>query len=106
MYAIVEIGGKQYKIEKDIIINVDKIKDQGNENLIIDKVLMFVNSDNVLVGRPYLDNVKITAKNLGIVKGKKVRGIKFKKRKNYTRTLGYRPEYLRLKIEEMDVKVL
>ncbi|MDY6935729.1 MAG: 50S ribosomal protein L21 [Spirochaetota bacterium] len=101
MYAIVQIGGKQYKIEKDMMLHVDKLRNQREGSITIDKVLMYVEGDQVLLGQPYLDNVKVTADVLGVVKGRKVRGIKFKKRKNYTRTLGHRPEYLRLKINEV-----
>jgi large subunit ribosomal protein L21 len=102
MYAIVEVGGKQYRVEKDLILNVDKIDNQ-DETIILDKVLMYVDGDNVMLGQPYLDNVKVSAKNRGLVKGEKVRGIKFKKRKNYTRTLGHRQDYLQLKIDEVSV---
>ena len=101
MYAIVEITGKQYRVEKDMTINVNKMDSQKDEDLKLDKVLLFVDGDNVHVGSPYLENVKVTAKVMGNIKGGKVRGIKFKKRKNYTRTLGYRPEYTQLSIREL-----
>jgi large subunit ribosomal protein L21 len=100
MYAIIEVNGKQYKVEKDTLINVDTI-DEKKETVTLDKVLMFADGDKVMIGKPYLNNVKITAKNLGVAKGKKVRGIKFKKRKNYTRTLGHRQSYLQLKISDL-----
>ena len=75
MYAIVEIGGKQYKIEKDMRLNVDKLKNYKEGSINIDKVLMYVEGDKVLVGQPYLDSVKVTAEVLGVIKGNKVRGI-------------------------------
>jgi large subunit ribosomal protein L21 len=100
MYAIIEVNGKQYKVEKDITINVDTIDDE-RETITLDKVLMFADGDKVMVGQPYLNNVKVTAQNLGVIRGKKVRGIKFKKRKNYTRTLGHRQDYLQLKISDL-----
>ncbi|RPI96260.1 MAG: 50S ribosomal protein L21 [Spirochaetales bacterium] len=55
----------------------------------------------MLVGRPYLNNVKVSAAILKEISGKKVRGIKFKRRKNYTRTLGFRPRYLQVKIQDL-----
>lgn len=100
MYAIIEIGGKQYRVEKDATINIDKIDDQ-KETVTLEKVIMCVDGDKVMIGQPYLSNVKITAKNIGVIKNKKVKGIKFKKRKNYTRTLGHRQEYLQLKISDL-----
>jgi large subunit ribosomal protein L21 len=98
MYAIVEISGKQYKLEKDATVNVDKLESKENDLLTLDKVLLYADGENVMVGQPYLSNVKVEAKVIGNAKGKKVRGIKFKKRKNYTRTLGSRPEFSQLKI--------
>ncbi len=98
MYAIVEIGGKQYKLEKDATVNVDKLESNENDLLTLDKVLLYADGDNVMIGQPYLSNVKVEALVVGNLKGKKVRGIKFKKRKNYTRTLGFRPEFSQLKI--------
>ena len=73
MYAIVEISGKQYKVEKDATINVDRLENKENENMTIDKVLLFADGENVLIGEPYLSNVKVQATVLGEVKGKKVR---------------------------------
>jgi len=101
MYAIVEIAGKQYKIAKDSIVNVDKLAVKENEQVVIDKVLFVAKEGEVFIGQPYLDNVKVVAKNLGDFKGEKVRGIKFKKRKNYTRTIGHRTIFSQLKIDDL-----
>jgi len=103
MYAIVEIAGKQYKIEKGKVINVDWLDSKENESLVFDKVLLLANEEEITLGQPYLDSVKIMAENLGEKKGKKVRGIKFKKRKNYTRTLGHRVKYSQIKINDLVV---
>ena len=100
MYAIVEIAGKQYKIEKDTVINVDRLKKAEN-NIIIDKVLLYSNNGDIRVGNPYLSNVQVKAEVLGELKGNKVFGIKFKKRKNYTRTVGHRAIYSQLKISDV-----
>ncbi len=103
MYAIVEVAGKQYKVEKDKTVNVDLIDKSQGDDITLDRVLMVVDGEKSLVGKPYLSNVKISAKVMGIVRGKKVRGVKFKKRKNYTRTLGHTPEYTTLKIADLSV---
>ncbi len=102
MYAIVEIAGKQYKIEKDAIVNVDRLK-KAESNIILDKVLLYSNNDDVRIGKPYLNNVQIKAEIIGEIKGNKVSGIKFKKRKNYTRTIGHRAVYSQLKISDVTV---
>jgi large subunit ribosomal protein L21 len=103
MYAIVEIAGKQYKVEKDMTINVDKLEANEDDDLVVDKILLFSNGDEVLIGQPYLKNVKIKAKVLGTIKGEKVRGVKFGKRKRFTRTIGHRQTYSRIMISELTV---
>ena len=103
MYAIVEITGKQYRVEKDITLNVDKFS-HDKEEILLDKVLLFSNGEKILIGKPYLPNVKIKAKILGTVKGEKVRGIKFKRRKNYQRTMGHRQLYSQIKISDLIAK--
>jgi large subunit ribosomal protein L21 len=103
MYAIVEIAGKQYRVEKDTTINVDKLEKNANDDLVIDKILMVSNGETVLIGQPYVKNAKITAKVIGDIKGDKVRGIKFLKRKRHERTIGHRQNYSQIKISEMTV---
>lgn len=104
MYAIVEIAGKQYKVEKDKTIAVDLLQANNDETLTIDKVMMVVDDDKILVGQPYLSNVQVKAKVAGTVRGQKVRGIKFRKRKNYTRTIGHKQPYTSITIVDMSVK--
>ncbi|OHD64210.1 MAG: 50S ribosomal protein L21 [Spirochaetes bacterium RBG_13_51_14] len=104
MYAIVEIAGKQYKIEKDAKINVEKLDTGAEGTVVIDKILLYADGVDVLIGQPYLKNVNITAKVLDEVKGDKVRGIKFGKRKRHERTLGHRQTYSRILISELTVR--
>jgi large subunit ribosomal protein L21 len=103
MYAIVEISGKQYKLEKDAIVNVDAFEAAENSSVTLENVLMCVDGEKVLVGKPYLSNVKVTAKVLGELKGPKVSGIKFKRRKNYQRVKNQRPLFLSLKVEGVSI---
>ena len=99
MYAIVEISGKQYKLEKDAVVSVDAFEAEENSSVKLDKVLMAVDGEKVLVGKPYLANVKVTAKVLGEEQGKKVSGMKFKRRKNYQRYKSDRAQLTSLKVE-------
>jgi len=103
MYAIIEVGGKQYKVEKNLTVNVDKLDKSENEDFEIDKVILLADGDDVQIGQPYLTNVKVKAQVLGEIKGDKVKGIKFKKRKGYQKTLGHRQSYSQLKIKELVV---
>lgn len=102
MYAVVEIAGKQYTVEKDALVNVDRLEG-AQADMTFDKVIVFADGDKVLVGQPYVTNVKVKAQVVTEVKGKKVRGIKFKRRKNYQRTLGHRAQYTQLKINDLVV---
>jgi large subunit ribosomal protein L21 len=104
MYAIVEIAGKQYKVEKDEALNVDMLQLNPDDELVIDKVLLCSNGENVLIGQPYLSNVTVRARVLGTVKGDKVRGVKFGKRKRFTRTIGHRQAYSRIRISDLAVQ--
>ncbi len=104
MYAIVELSGNQFRIEKDMKINVNKMDKKSGDEIVLDKILMVVDGEKVLIGEPYLKNAKASAKVLGDTRGKKVRGIKFKRRKNYTRTLGHRAEYTMLQISDLSLK--
>jgi len=103
MYAIIEIAGKQYKIEKNGLVNVDRLDKKENENFNIDSVLMYSDDSGVKIGQPYLKDVKVVAEYKGEAKSKKVRGIVFKKRKNYERTIGHREYYSKLLIKDIVV---
>ncbi len=103
MYTIVKIAGKQYKFSEGDVLNVDKLNIDGNE-AVFDKVLMLVNDNDVKIGTPILNNVKITAEILDRgVKGDKVIVFKFKRRKNFRRKKGHRQKFTKIKIKKIEV---
>ena len=103
MYSIVEINNKQYRVEEGKPVLVDRIEAGKDSELKIDKILLMRDDkDGIKVGKPYLKGVAITAKVLGNVKGKKIRVFKYKRRKDYRRTIGSRPEYTRILVEKME----
>ncbi len=103
MYAIVEIAGKQYKFSEGDILNVDKLNIDGNEAT-FDKVLLLVKDNDIKVGTPVLNNVKITAEILDKeVKGDKIIVFKFKRRKNFRRKKGHRQKFTKVKIKKIEV---
>ena len=103
MYAIIEIAGKQYKVQKNGAVNVDRLDKNENESFNIDSVIMYADGSDVKIGQPYLKDVKVVAEYKGEAKSKKVRGIVFKKRKNYERTIGHREYYSKLLIKDIVV---
>ena len=101
MYSIIELNNKQYKVEMGKPVIVDKLQARENEEIKIDKVLLYRDDkDDVKIGSPYISGLAFKAKVIGTVKGKKLRVFKYKKRKDYRRTIGTRPCYTKILIEE------
>lgn len=101
MYAILEIAGKQYKVEDDSTLYVDRL--EGNEGDAVDfeQVLLVDNDGKVDVGTPTVKGAKVNAKILGHVKGDKVVVFKKKRRKGYKKTQGHRQQFTQVKIEKI-----
>ncbi len=102
MYAIVEIGAKQYKVEKGMTVDVEKVNVGEQKSLVLDKVLLVADGDSVTVGTPYVAKASVKATVVNEHKGKKVLGMIFRKRKDSYKTFGQRPVFLELKIDEVN----
>jgi large subunit ribosomal protein L21 len=100
MFAIIEIGGKQYKVQKDSVLDVELLEGKKEGDAVsFDKVLMVSDNSDIKVGTPYIKGAKIDGKVLSVAKDKKVVTFKFKRKTNYHRTIGHRQTYTRVKIE-------
>ena len=102
MYAIVNTGGKQYKIQHGDVLRVEKIPGEVGSPVSFDKVLMFSDGENVNIGRPVLDNVAVKGHIVDQGKGKKIIVFKYKRRKRYRRKLGHRQQYTEIKIDSIE----
>ncbi len=102
MYAVIDLNDSQYMVSKDSEIKVDKLSVKDKE-ITIDKVLLYKDDKNTLIGKPYLTNVKVKAEYIGDVKDKKIIVFKFKRRKNYKKKEGHREEYSIIKIKDIIV---
>ena len=102
MYAIIEDGGKQYRVENGQELNIE-LQDvpEGATTITFDRVLLVGAGDSTKVGRPLVDGAKVTATVLGERKGPKLDTLIFRRRKNSKRAIGHRQHYLRVKIEEI-----
>ena len=98
MYAVIKTGGKQYKVEQGQKIRVEKIDAESGASVELDKVLMIADGENVTIGTPYVDGGKVTATITEHGRGKKVRIIKFRRRKHHKKTQGHRQAYTDLEI--------
>jgi large subunit ribosomal protein L21 len=101
MYALVEIKGKQYKVEQGSLIKVDLLGEEAGNKVEFDTVLMLSDDKGPKIGQPYVKGAKVMATVGETVKGTKVMVLKFKKRKGYHRTQGHRQKYSLIKVNEI-----
>ncbi len=104
MYAVIEIEGNQYLVEKGKKLKIDKLDSNNipeNKKLTFDKVLLYRNEKDILIGTPYLKNVVVTAEYLQDVKAKKIIVFKYKRRKRYRSKKGHRQQYSLIKITDL-----
>ena len=97
-YAVVEIGGKQYKVGEGREIKVERLG-VSDGPIVFDKVLLLAGQGEIKIGTPYLPGVRVVAKVMGEEKGDKIRVVKFKAKSRYRRTTGFRAKLTRVKIE-------
>ena len=101
MYALFEYKGKQYKAEKDALIQVDKIYAEDGAKITIDSVLLVSDGDAVKVGTPYVNGAKVEVEVENSFRDKKVLVYKYKAKKNERKTQGHRQPYTKIKIEKI-----
>lgn len=101
MYALIETGGKQYRVSPGDVVDVERIDGAGEpgDELELGRVLLVSGDDGVTVGNPTVEGVVVRASVVGPVRGPKVRVFKMKRRKGYRRTNGHRQDLLRVRIE-------
>ena len=103
MYAIIEVGAKQYTVAKDDIILVNKLEAKEGKEIVLDKVLLVSKDKKVEIGQPYLKNVKVTSEVLNQVKGEKTTAFKYRRRKSSHWEKGHRAKLTELKIISIEI---
>jgi large subunit ribosomal protein L21 len=98
MYAVIESGGKQHRVEEGEVLKLEKLDAATGENVDFDKVLMVGEGESVKIGTPYVEGSKVTAEVLTQGRAKKVNIIKFNRRKHYRRQQGHRQWFTEVKI--------
>ncbi|KGP73892.1 50S ribosomal protein L21 [Pontibacillus yanchengensis] len=101
MYAIIETGGKQLKVEEGQSIYVEKVDAADGENVTFDKVLV-VGGDETKVGAPYVDGATVTASVDKQGRQQKITVFKYKPKKNYKRKQGHRQPYTKLTVDKIN----
>ncbi len=101
MYAVINAGGKQYKVKPGEILRIEKIEGKIGDTVSFDNVLMFSDGKNVRLGAPKLDDINVTANIIEQGKAKKVIVFKYKRRKRNRKKMGHRQRYTAIRIEDI-----
>ena len=101
MYAMIETGGKQYKVEEGLTLDVELLHAEAGETVEIDAVLMLNKDGQVVTGKPYVEGAKVNLKVVENGKGPKITVFKYKPKKNYRRKKGHRQPYTRVTVEQI-----
>ncbi len=102
MYAVVEQGGKQYRVAEGDTIRREKTEGSPGDEILLEKVLLVQEQDDLRVGKPFLDGVRIRAEILTQRRAKKIVVFKFKRRKGYKRKAGHRQYYTGIRIKAIE----
>jgi len=103
VYAVVETGGKQYKVTVGQTVDVELLGVNEGDTVQFDRVLMVADEGDVRVGRPTVDGARVSATVLGQGRGPKLIAFKYRPKKRYRRKLGHRQGYTRLRVDEITV---
>ena len=100
MFAVIETGGKQYKVSEGDVIFVEKLGVEDGAEYTFDKVLA-IGGDTFTVGAPYVEGAAVTAKVVKSGRGKKIYVFKYKAKKNEKKKIGHRQDYTKVQINKI-----
>ena len=103
-YAVIQTGGKQYRVESGNEIEVEKLDAEVGADIQLSEVLLVADGGKIQVGAPFISGAKVEAKVVDQFKDDKVIAFKFRRRKGYHRTVGHRRQLTKLKIESISTK--
>jgi large subunit ribosomal protein L21 len=101
MFAIIETGGKQYRVEQNTVLDIEKLPEQTGETVNLDRVLLIADGETINTGKPYVEGASVSATVLSHFRGKKIRVFKMKPKKRYRRLQGHRQHYTRIRIDDI-----
>ena len=101
MYAVIETGGKQYRVNEGDVIFIEKLDVEADADITFDKVVAVSKDDGIVVGAPYVDGAAVAAKALKNGKGKKITVYTYKPKKDSDRKKGHRQPYTQVRIESI-----
>ena len=98
MFAVFESGGKQHRVSEGDLVRLETIGGEPGDDVVFDRVMVVADGDDVAVGTPFLEAGKVQGEVVGQGRGRKIRVVKFKRRKNYLRRAGHRQGYTEVRI--------
>lgn len=102
-YAVIETGGKQYRVEKDTVLSIELLGDaEAGKTVEFDQILAVSNGSELTVGTPVIAGAKVTATVIENYRGDKVVAFKKKRRQGYRKKIGHRQELTKIKIESIN----
>lgn len=102
MFAVIETGGKQYKVIEQDIIFVEKLEAAEGDEIVFDSVMALSDDNGFKVGTPKIEGAKVTAKVLKNGKNKKIYVLKYKSKKNEKKKIGHRQPYTKVQIVKIE----
>lgn len=102
MYAIIETGGKQYRVQEGDILFIEKLDVEADADVSFDKVIAVGKDDGMVVGAPYVDGAAVAAKVMKNGKSKKITVFTYRSKKNSKRKMGHRQPYTKVQIQTIN----
>lgn len=101
MYAVIKTGGKQYRVAEGDVLKVESLAVDVGTNFDFTEVLMVANGDQITCGTPFLEKGKVVAEIMEHGRHKKIKIIKFRRRKHHMKQMGHRQNYTQIKITQI-----
>lgn len=101
MYAIIETGGKQYRVDPGTVIEIEKLPVESGSEVAFNRVLAICEGDDLRVGCPVLEGAQVIGRVLEHGRGRKIRGLKYKPKVNYRKRYGHRQAFTRVVIDRI-----
>ena len=101
MYAVIATGGKQYRVAEGDSLRVERLDDEEGTEIEFDRVLLVGDGDQITVGRPFVESARVAATVKSHGRSRKIKVVKFKRRKNYLRRHGHRQHFTELEINSI-----
>ncbi len=101
MYAIIQTGGKQYRVSPGDVLRVERLPGERGDEVVLDQVLLVADGEDLKVGQPFVADASVKGQILGQGKAKKILVFKKKRRKNYRRRQGHRQLFTAVQVREI-----